>query len=89
MPYGVGLLNRSYTDEYVYYDILENRVDLQPYLYELIEQIKGYEQELIDTCNITIEEFKNLRDSHGYYKLNKFLLDYTNIVDLAQDDILG
>jgi hypothetical protein len=37
---------------------------------------------------MTIEEFKNLNDSHGDYKLNKFLLEYTNIVDLARDDIL-
>ena len=83
----VGLLNKSYADEYVYYDILENGVDLQPYLSKLVEQIKGYEQELIDTCNMTIEEFKNLK--HTYYKLNKFLLEYTDIADLARDDILG
>ena len=84
----VGLLNMSYADEYVYYDILENGVDLQPYLSKLVEQIKGYEQELIDACNMTIEEFKNLKYSENY-KLNKFLLEYTDIVDLAHDDILS
>ncbi len=87
--YDDGLLNRSYANEYVYYNILTNGVDLQPYLSELVEQIKGYEQEFIDTCNMTIEEFKNLESSYDYYKLNKFLLDYTDIADLARDDILG
>ena len=83
-----ALLNNEYIDEYIRESIFVDGISsIKPYISKLIEQIKGHEQELINTCGITIEEFKNLNSIN--HDLIEFLLDYTDIVDLLRDDILS